>query len=261
MPTDDFIIALFIRVDTVMADVPKRSNAHLFPSEVVTLALLFALKGVGPRAFDRWLRNNYACWFPRLPERTRLFRLFDTHAAWAEAFLAEPTTLGVIDSYGIELRHPRRENAADRQIGAKGYSNHRWIVGAKLTYVVNQFGLVVAWDYAAANVADNAFQPLIAELQDEMIVLGDTGFHAAAGDPPNLLVCERGTRHVRMVIETVLSMLTTVCRLKKLSHRTWPALAARLGYTLALFNILVQWNGFPVDVNGNIHLSIAQFSL
>lgn len=64
-----------------------------------------------------------------------------------------------------------------------------------------------------------------------------------------------------MVIETVLSMLTTVCRLKKVSHHTWPALHARLGFTLALFNILVQWDGFPVDTDGNIHLSIAKFGL
>jgi hypothetical protein len=261
MSTDEFIIALFIRVDTELHAVPKRADAQLHPSEIATLALLFALKGVGPRAFYRWLTNNYRAWFPRLPERTRLFRLFDAHADWAEAFLADPTCFGVIDSYGIELRHPRRENAADRQIGAKGYSNYRWIVGAKLTYIVNQYGLVVAWDYAAANVHDTAFQSLIAEFRDEMIVLGDTGFHAADGDPPNLLICQRGTRNVRMVIETVLSMLTTVCRLKKLSHRTWPALAARLGYTLALFNILVQWDGFPADADGNIHLSIAQYSL
>ncbi len=261
MSTDDFIMALFIRVDTLMADVPKDPRARLYPSEIVTLALLFALKGVGPRAFDRWLRNNYQRWFPGLPERTRLFRLFAAHADWAETFLAQPTTLGVIDSYGIELRHPWREHRADKQIGAKGLSNHRWILGAKLTYVVNQYGLIVAWDYAAANVADNAFQPLIAEFADDMIILGDTGFHAKTGDPANLLVCQRGTRNVRMVIETVLGMLTTVCRLKKLSHRTWPALHARLGFTLALFNILVQWNGFPVDADGMVHLSIAQFSL
>ncbi len=167
----------------------------------------------------------------------------------------------MIDSYGIELRHPWREDRADRQIGGKGLSNHRWIVGAKLTYVVNQYGLIVAWDYAAANVADNAFQPLIAEFADEMVILADTGFHAKVGDPPNLQVCQRGTRNVRMVIETVLGMLTTVCRLKKLSHRTWPALHARLGFTLALFNILVQWDGLPVDADGIIRLSIAQFSL
>ena len=261
MSTDDFIIHLFNRVDTVMADVPKHPDAHLYPSEIVTLALLFALKGVGTRAFYRWLYNNYHDWFPGLPERTRLFRLFATHADWAEIFLAQPTTLGVIDSYGIELRHPWREDRADRQIGGKGLSNHRWIVGAKLTYVVNQYGLIVAWDYAAANVADNAFQPLIAEFQDEMIILADTGFHAKAGDPANMQLCRRGTRNVRMVIETVLSMLTTVCRLKKLSHRTWPALAARLGYTLALFNILVQWHGFPAGADGIVHLSMAEFGV
>ncbi len=124
MPTEDFIIALFIRVDTIVGNAPKHPGAHLYPSEVVTLALLFALKGVGPRAFYRWLSNNYRHWFPRLPERTRLFRLFATHADWAEVFLAQPTTLGVIDSYGIELRHPWREDRADRQIGGKGLSNH-----------------------------------------------------------------------------------------------------------------------------------------
>lgn len=64
-----------------------------------------------------------------------------------------------------------------------------------------------------------------------------------------------------MVVETVLSMLMTVCRLKKVSHRTWPTLHARLEFTLALFNLLVQWDGFPVDADGIVQLSIAQFSL
>ncbi len=36
---------------------------------------------------------------------------------------------------------------------------------------------------------------------------------------------------------------------------------ARLAYTLALFNILVLWDGFPVDEHGTIHLSIAEFIL
>ena len=46
MSTDDFITALFIRVDTVMVHVPKHPNGKLYPSEIVTLALLFALKTV-----------------------------------------------------------------------------------------------------------------------------------------------------------------------------------------------------------------------
>ncbi len=261
MSTDDFIIGLFIRVDSMLADVPKHPQAHLYPSEVVTLALLFARKGVGPRAFYRWLWQNYRSWFPGLPERTRLFRLFATHADWAEFFLAQPTPLGVADTYGIELRHPWREDRADRQIGGKGLSNHRWIVGAKLAYVVNQYGLIVAWDYAAANVADNAFRDLIADFQDAMVVLTDTAFHSQAGDPPNQKVCKRGTWNMRMVVETVLSLLTRFCHLKHASQRTWDGLRARLAYTMALFNILVLWDGIPVDDDRMIHLSIAEFTI
>lgn len=261
MSTDEFIIDLFCRVDEMMADQPKHAQAKLHPSEVVTLALLFALKGVGPRAFYRWVRNNYRTWFPGLPHRTRLFRLFDTHHTWADTFLAEPTLLGVADSYGIELRHPWREDRADRQIGGKMLSNHRWIIGAKLVYVVNQWGLVVAWDYASGEVPDNAFHNVISDFQDEMVILTDMGFHARAGDPPNMKPCKRGTWNGRMVVETVLSMLTTVVRLKKLTHRTWRSVRARLAYTLALFNVLVQWDGIPIDDDGNIHLSIAEFSL
>jgi hypothetical protein len=51
---------------------------------------------------------------------------------------------GVADSSGSALRHPWREDRADRQIGGKTLSNHRWIDGAKLTDVVNQFELIVA---------------------------------------------------------------------------------------------------------------------
>ncbi len=261
MSTDDFIIALFLRVDSVIGDLPKHPHAQLHPSEVVTLGLLFALKGGRPRAFYRWLTKNYRHWFPTLPERTRLFRLFAAHTAWTEYFLADPTTLGVADTYGIELIHPWREDRADLQIGRKGLSNHRWIVGAKLAYLVNQYGLIVAWDYAAANAPDNAFQALIADFQDEMVVFTDQSFHSQAGDPPNQKACTRGTWNVRMVVETVLSMLTGMCQLKKVSQRTWAGLRARLAYTMALFNVLVLWDGFPVDADGNIHLSIAEFSL
>ena len=64
-----------------------------------------------------------------------------------------------------------------------------------------------------------------------------------------------------MVVETVLSMLTTTCRVKKVSHRTWSQVLARLSFVMALFNVLVLWDGLPVDADGIIHLSIAQFVL
>src|SRR5215207_8785305 len=92
--TQDFITELFCRVDDQIKDEPQHPRAALHPSEVVTLALIFAIKGVGNRPFYRWLGRDFRHFFPGLPERTRLFRLFKTHRARAERFLAEPTVLG-----------------------------------------------------------------------------------------------------------------------------------------------------------------------
>ena len=52
--------------------------------------------------------------------------------------------------------------------------------------LLNQWGLIVGWACATANVADNTFQWLIQQVDGRMIVLSDTGFHAAEGDPSNL---------------------------------------------------------------------------
>ena len=108
-----------------------------------------------------------------------------------------------------------REGRSPQQIGRKGLSNHRWIVGGKLCLLLNQWGLIVGWACATANVADNTFQWLIRQVEEQMIVLSDTAFHAAAGDPANLKLCQRGEWEDRMLVETVLSMLTLVCHFKR----------------------------------------------
>src|SRR5438874_7947756 len=261
MPTVEFITALFYQVDNHLHDLPTHPEAHLWPSEVVTLGLLHALKGVGNRAFYRWLTRDYRPLFPRLPERTRLFRLFTTHHDWTQVFLAAPTVLGVIDTYGIELIHPMREGRSPQQIGRKGVSNHRWIVGGTLCLLLNQWGLIVGWVCDTANVADNTFQWLIRQFEERMIVLSDTGFHAAEGDPSNLKLCQRGEWQDRLLVETVLSMLTLVCHFKKGMHRVWEYFQARLAFTMAAFNVLVQWHGFEPYASGFVPLSIAELSL
>ena len=76
----------------------------------------------------------------------------------------------------------RCAKASPQQIGRKGLSNHRWIVGGKLCLLLNQYGLVVAWACATANTADNTFQWLIRQCEERMIILSDMGFHAAEGD-------------------------------------------------------------------------------
>jgi hypothetical protein len=50
MTTIDFITELYCRIDDQMSNAKQHSQANLRPSEVVTLAILFALKGVGNRA-------------------------------------------------------------------------------------------------------------------------------------------------------------------------------------------------------------------
>lgn len=161
MTTEDFIIDLFCRVDDKMKDANKHSQAILSPSEVVTLALLFALKGVGNRAFYCWLKRDYGHLFPRLPHRTRLFCLFNSHRHRTACFMADHSLLGLVDTYGIELIHPRREGRSQQQIGRKGLSNQRWIVGGKLCLLLNHLGLIVDWDVDTANVYDgSAFQDI-----------------------------------------------------------------------------------------------------
>jgi hypothetical protein len=93
-----------------------------------------------------------------------------------------------------------------------------------------------------------------------MLVLTDTGFPAKSGDPANMKVCPRGTWNTRMMMETVLSMLTTVCHSKQVSHRVWTSFRARIAWTMAACNLLARW-GMVVDDHDMVHLSIAEFSL
>src|SRR5713101_6130784 len=89
----------------------------------------------------------------------------------------------------------------------------------------------------------------------------DTAFHAAEGDPANLKLCQRGEWQDRMLVETVLSMLTLVCHFKRIMHRVWEYFHARLAFTMAAFNVLVQWHGLQPNMYGFVPLSIDDFSL
>ncbi len=51
MTAIDFTMELFCRVDDLQLDVKKHVLAELYPSEVVTLEMLHALRGGGNRAF------------------------------------------------------------------------------------------------------------------------------------------------------------------------------------------------------------------
>jgi hypothetical protein len=265
LTTQDFIVQLFCRIDDALADVPKHPRASLHPSEIVTLAVLFALKGKGGRAFHRWIKRDFLDLFPYLPERTRLLRLFAAHQDWAERFLAEPTLLGICDSFGIELIHPRREGRSEAQIGRKGKSNGRWIVGVKWCPLINSRGQIVDWDADSANVHDTTFHRMLKDYENKSGVYVDGGFHKShkrGGDPLNLKVCKRGENNLRMLVETLFSQMTGTFCLKKIGQRSWAYVEARLAFAAAAYNLLISWGGqLSTDETGCVRLGIAEFSL
>ena len=81
MTTEMIIIGIFCVVDDVMSKVEKHPQAKLYPSEVVTIGILFALKGGRFRAFYRWLKRDFDGLFGGLPDRTHLQLSLATHEA------------------------------------------------------------------------------------------------------------------------------------------------------------------------------------
>jgi len=51
------------------------------------------------------------------------------------------------------------------------------------------------------------------------------------------------------------------CHFKKVMHRGWEYFHARLAFTMAAFNVLVQWHGLQPNASGFVPLSMAEFSL
>ena len=97
MTTEYFITGLFTHVDDQFNEQGingKHPHAKLYVSEVITLGLLFALKGGGNRAFYRWLSRDYGALFPQLPTRVRLFRRLNTYRDLIDTFKTQLSVRG-----------------------------------------------------------------------------------------------------------------------------------------------------------------------
>ena len=244
---------MFCRVDDALKGRPKHPKAKLWPSELVTIGALRALKGGSFRSFYRWLVRNHADLFPNLPDRTRLLRLLYTYRELANIFLVPLNNIplknkrqtGVMDSFGIEMLHPKRDGRSDSQYAKKGLSNGRWIIGAKFCPLLDTKGNIVDWDFDTANVHDSSFAHL-AERNPSVHVLADSNFHKSdkrGGDLSNLTICQRGESNQRMIIATVFSLWTNVLPLKKTTTRKEPHLEALLAFAVAAYNIIIKWTG------------------
>lgn len=260
MTTEDIIIQIFWAVDQAMLQVRKVPQAKLYPSEVVTIGILFALKGGHFRAFCRCLKRDYATLFGGLPDRTTLLRQLRAQQYQADGLLADASVLNVIDTFPIELLFPIRAGRTKRQIGTKNRDKGRWSIGVKMCWILNRLGQVVGWHWLPMNQPDQDFLPLVDLIKEEAVVLADMGFRCKGGVPINLKLCLKGTWNDRMMIETTFSLLTVVCQAKKMFHRTAAHLEARLAYTAAMFNVLIGLDR-QLHPDHKFSLSIAEFSL
>jgi hypothetical protein len=260
MTTEEIIIHIFCTVDDQMRDVKKVPQAELYPSEIVTIGILFALKGGHFRAFCRWLKRDYDRLFGGLPDRTTLQRQLQAQQHHADQLLGEPNLLNVIDSFPIELLFPLRHGRSMQQLGKKGRDKGRWSIGVKLCWILNTLGQVVGWHWLTMNCPDQDFLPLVTLLNEAGVVLSDLGFRCKAGVPDNLKLCVKGSWNDRMMIETSFSLLTVICQAKQMFHRTAAHLEARFAYTAAMFNVLIGLDR-QLHPDHAFKLSIAEFSL
>lgn len=261
MTTELIIIAIFCYVDVRMLGILKHPQAKLYPSELVTIGILFGLKGGSWEAFYRWLKRDYDALFGGLPDESRLRKALVAHGDWCNFLLAAPSLFTVIDTYPIELIFPIREGRSRHQIGRKGKDKGRWVIGIKLCWLLDKYGRVVEWSWAPQGTPDKHFNHLVAAFEGQTITLADYGFRDKDGVPPNLVLCAKGTRNERMVVETALSMVTVVCHLKHLRHRVAHYIQARLAFVAAMFNTLYALFHRLHPQASPLQMSIAEFSL
>lgn len=257
MTTEDIIIHIFCEVDNSLPYLFKERHAKLHGSEVISIGILFALKGGHFRAFYRWLKRDYG----GLPDRTNLQRQMRKYEWASNALMAQPSVLNGVDSFPIELIFPVREGRSQQQLGGKNKDKGRWSVGIKLCWILNTVGQVVGWDWATMNEADNTFLEMLEGFEQQAIMLTDYGLRCQDGLPDNVKVCKKGTWNDRMTVETSFSMLTVIAKAKKIHHRFVEDIQARLAYTAAMFNVCLRlFHQIHPDENP-FKMSIAEFSL
>lgn len=148
----------------------------------------------------------------------------------------------VSDSLGIELIHPRRQGRSAEQIGQKGKSNGQWYVGIKFCPLIGLDGRIVDWDAEEACLYDGDFQRMLQEHPDEPKLV-DRGFHKSTkrgGDCSNLIVCQRGQRNYRMIVETLFSGFVRVFGMKSITERAWKGIESHLAFACAAWNLVTD---------------------
>jgi len=111
------------------------------------------------------------------------------------------------------------------------------------------------------NVNDKRFNPSVNPFIGKTIVLADYGFRNQDGVPENMKICKKGTWNERMCVETVLSLITVTCDLKRIRQRLAVYIQARLAFVSVMFNVLMDLFRFVHPDADPYKMIIAEFSL
>ncbi len=166
-----------------------------------------------------------------------------------------------MDRYPIDLMVPIRQGRRPHQLGKTGRAKGRWSVGITVCRLVNDGCRVVAWDWDTMNVNDQRFNPLVEPWIGTTIVLADDGFRDQNGVPETMKICKNGAWNERTCVETVLSLVTVICDLKRIRRRLAAYIQARLAFVSAMVNVLMNlFHTIHPDADP-YKMSIAEFSL
>ena len=169
--TDTFLVALYFLVDEFCKSSlePKRMrgpDASLSLSEIVTLALLSQWQCFGSeRGFYRYARVHLKAFFPTLPHRSRLNRLFRTHRYALTGFFGYLVTLlegnrapwQAADSLGVAVRNRKRrgEGWLPEYVDIGWSNNLGWYEGFHLLAAVTPAGVITGVVYGPASANDH----------------------------------------------------------------------------------------------------------
>lgn len=260
MTPHDVMIALGSAVAPERLESPQHPEAPLSPRAVVPLALLQAIQGGGPRAFDRGLPRASGALLPPVPERPRWARLLQTHTAWTARWRAAPTVWGVADRDGSALIPPLRAGRSPAPCGTPGTRHQRGRVGGTRCLLLPPWGWMGAWDGATAHRHAPHVHPRLAQGDAQRIGLTATGFQATRGAPANVHVCPRGRGRPRRRVAPVVARRPTVLHRPPVGPRVWASGRARMAWTRAAFTRLARGT-LAMDDENMGRLSSAECSL
>ena len=260
MTTVACITAFCCQVDDPRPAPPTPPHALWWPRAVVPLGILPALTGGGNRAFSRWRTRASRAWWPRLPERPRRLRLCSPQPDWPQTCLAPPTGRGVLDTDGLEVRHPGRAGQRPPPRGRQGRSPHRGMVGGQRCRVLPPWGWGVAWAWATATVAAHPWQGRRRPWAARLRIWSATACQAPAGDPAQRTRGPRGAGPDRRRVATGCARWTLSRHCTQVRPRGWASCHARLACTMAACKVLGQWHGCQPTRYGVVPLSMAELS-